>query len=182
MGQVVICLPVQETQVQSLVWEDSTCCGAAKPEHRSHWTCAREPGSHSYWSACARDPALCNKGGRCKEEHRHWTQEQPSFTATGEKPAQQQRLSTATKKKRKEKRKELRKDWQMDEPLGSSRDYARRTPGTNQCGTVGRTLWVRGPALLPTVCVTSMKLLPFSGLISLAINERQDHFNSMSLL
>ena len=116
------------------------------------------------------------------EEHGHWTQEQPSFTATGEKPAQQQRLSTATKKKRKEKRKELRKDWQMDEPLGSSRDYARRTPGTNQRGTAGRTLWVRGPALLPTVGVTSMKFLPFSGLISLAINERQDHFNSMSLL
>ena len=24
-------LSVQETQVQSLVWEDPTCCGAAKP-------------------------------------------------------------------------------------------------------------------------------------------------------
>ena len=26
-----ICLPMQGTQVQALVWEDPTCCGAAKP-------------------------------------------------------------------------------------------------------------------------------------------------------
>ena len=28
-----VCLPVLETQVQSLVWEDATCWGAAKPVH-----------------------------------------------------------------------------------------------------------------------------------------------------
>ena len=125
---------------------------------------------------------LCSKRSHCNEEQEHCTKEQPSLTTTREKPAQQRRLSTAKNKKRKGKGKELRKAWQMDEPLGSSRDYARRTTGTEQRGTVGRTLWVRGPALLITVCVTPMKLLPHSGLVSLAINEKQDHFNSMFLL
>ena len=31
-----ICLPMQGTCVQSLVWEDSTCQGAAKPESCSY--------------------------------------------------------------------------------------------------------------------------------------------------
>ena len=30
-----ICLPMQKTQVQSLVWEDSTCHGATKLGHHS---------------------------------------------------------------------------------------------------------------------------------------------------
>ena len=29
-----ICLPMQGTPGQSLVWEDSTRCGATKPKHR----------------------------------------------------------------------------------------------------------------------------------------------------
>ena len=32
-----ICLPVQVTQVWSLVWEDSTCHGAAKHMHHNSW-------------------------------------------------------------------------------------------------------------------------------------------------
>ena len=32
-----ICLPMQGTQVQSLVWEDPTCSWATKPVCRSHW-------------------------------------------------------------------------------------------------------------------------------------------------
>ena len=49
-------LPMQETQVWSLVWEDPTC-GATKPMHHDYWACALEPGSCSCWSlptrACA---------------------------------------------------------------------------------------------------------------------------------
>ena len=40
-------LPMQGTRVQSLVWEDPTCCGAAKPV--SHNT---EPTCHNYWTPC----------------------------------------------------------------------------------------------------------------------------------
>ena len=42
-----ICLPMQETQVQSLVWEDSTCHRATKPIHLNYWTCALESVLHS---------------------------------------------------------------------------------------------------------------------------------------
>ena len=36
--------------VQSLVQEDSTCRGAAKPVRHNYWTCALEPGRHRYWA------------------------------------------------------------------------------------------------------------------------------------
>ena len=42
-------LPMQGTQVQFLVWEDSTWCRKTKP------LC------HNYWSLCALEPMVCNK-------------------------------------------------------------------------------------------------------------------------
>ena len=39
---------VQQTRVQSLVWEDPTCCGATKPVSDNYWACALEPGSRNY--------------------------------------------------------------------------------------------------------------------------------------
>ena len=32
-------LPVQETQVRALVWEDPTCHGATKPVRHNYWAC-----------------------------------------------------------------------------------------------------------------------------------------------
>ena len=46
-------LPMQKTQVWSLVQEDSTCLGATKPVYHNYWACALEPGSHNY---CAQVP------------------------------------------------------------------------------------------------------------------------------
>ena len=43
-------LPMQETQVRSLVQEDPTCCGATKPVHHDCWACALEPGNCNYWA------------------------------------------------------------------------------------------------------------------------------------
>ena len=43
-------LPVEGTWVQSLVREDSTCCGATKPICHSYWAWALEPMSSSYWT------------------------------------------------------------------------------------------------------------------------------------
>ena len=68
MQWVWICLPMQGTQVQSLVQEDPTCRGAAKPVHHNCWACALEPMSHNCWAqalqllkpACL-EPVLCNK-------------------------------------------------------------------------------------------------------------------------
>ena len=39
---------MQETRVQSLVWEDPICRGATKPMHHNCWDCAIELGGHNY--------------------------------------------------------------------------------------------------------------------------------------
>ena len=49
------CLPVQGTQVGSLVWEDSTCHRATRPLH-NYWACALEPMSYNSWSLGAQSP------------------------------------------------------------------------------------------------------------------------------
>ena len=41
---------VQGTQVQALVWEDSTCRGATKPVRHNYWAHDLELASHNYWS------------------------------------------------------------------------------------------------------------------------------------
>ena len=43
-------LPVQETHVRSLVWEDLMCFWGNKPMHHNCWTCALELGNHNYWA------------------------------------------------------------------------------------------------------------------------------------
>ena len=61
--QLRIRLPMQGTQVQSLVWEDPTCCGVTKPVHHNTWASVLEPMSHNSWSPCALEPA----------HHNYWT-------------------------------------------------------------------------------------------------------------
>ena len=67
-----ICLPVQETWGQSLIWEDPTCHRASKPVHHNYWACALEPAGttaelmrHNYWSPCALDPMFYSKRSHC---------------------------------------------------------------------------------------------------------------------
>ena len=43
-------LAYAEDKGQSLVLEEPTCCGAAKPESHHYWACALEPRSRNYWS------------------------------------------------------------------------------------------------------------------------------------
>ena len=49
-------LPLQGTQVQSLVQEDPTCRRATKPVRHNCWACTVEPACHNYW---ARVPRAC---------------------------------------------------------------------------------------------------------------------------
>ena len=44
-----ICLPMQETGLWSLIWEDPTGHGASKSTRHNYWGCALGPGSHNYW-------------------------------------------------------------------------------------------------------------------------------------
>ena len=46
-------LPMQGTQVRSLVWEDPTCHGTTKPASHNYWAYTLEPKRHNYWSPCA---------------------------------------------------------------------------------------------------------------------------------
>ena len=53
---IEVCLPMQETQVLSLVWEDSTCLGAAELLHHNYWAHTLESVSRNY---CAHAPRAC---------------------------------------------------------------------------------------------------------------------------
>ena len=49
-GTVPTHTPMERTQVWSLIWEDSTCCRAAKHMHCNYWSTQKPP----QWEACAR--------------------------------------------------------------------------------------------------------------------------------
>ena len=77
------------TQVRSLVREDPTCGGAAKPVCHNYWACALEPTSHNYWAcvpqllsprattteARAQEPVLCNKRSHHNKKPVHRNEE-----------------------------------------------------------------------------------------------------------
>ena len=82
MGQWLgIHLPMQGTQVQSLVWEDST-----RPE-------AIKPTRHSY-CACTLEPTLCNREAATMSLHTD-REDSPCSQQLEEACAQQPRLSAA---------------------------------------------------------------------------------------
>ena len=56
-----ICLPIQGTQIQSLVWEDPICLSAAKSVYHNARACALELERYNYYSPCALEPVLHNK-------------------------------------------------------------------------------------------------------------------------
>ena len=60
-----ICLPLQGTQVWSLIWKDFTCHGQLKPTCHSDWACTLKPVSST------------NKRSHRNEEPAHCNEEQP---------------------------------------------------------------------------------------------------------
>ena len=78
-----ICLPMQGTRVQALVWEDPTCCGATKPMVRHNcWACTLEPVSLNYWARVLQllkpthlEPVLRNKRSHLNEKPVHHNEE-----------------------------------------------------------------------------------------------------------
>ena len=68
--------PMQATQVPSLVWEESTCCGAT-----NLYDTTTEPVGHSCWSPRTLKPMFCNQ----RSPHMA-TREQPLLAATRENP------------------------------------------------------------------------------------------------
>ena len=67
--------PIQETQVQTLIWEDPACWGTTKPVSHNCWACepAPEPGSNTYWSPRAPESVLSNRSHpREKPSNHNW--------------------------------------------------------------------------------------------------------------
>ena len=61
-------LPMQETQVQSLVQEDPTCLGATKPMYHNLWTGAQGPVSCNHWACVPQPLKPINKRNHCNKE------------------------------------------------------------------------------------------------------------------
>ena len=75
-------LLMQGTRVQSLIWEDPTCCEATKPMHHNYWACALQPASHNYWAHVPQllkpahlEPVLRNKRSHHNEKPAHCKEE-----------------------------------------------------------------------------------------------------------
>ena len=92
---------MQETWVQSLIQEDPTWQGAAKPMSHSYWTCALKPRNHNYWDHVLQllkpvhlERVLCNNRSH-RNERPGTTREEPPLTAAREKSSQKWRPGTA---------------------------------------------------------------------------------------
>ena len=81
-------LPIQETQIQTLIWEDPPCHEATKPGSRSYWACTLRP-----LKPTRRKLVFRNKGMPCTA-----AREETLLTAAGESHGMQQRPSTAINK------------------------------------------------------------------------------------
>ena len=65
-----ICLPMQGTWVQYLVWEDPTCHGAAKPVGQLNpWATTIEPALYSLWAAIT-EPTHHNYWARAPQQEK----------------------------------------------------------------------------------------------------------------
>ena len=72
-------LPMQWTQVQSLVREDSTCCETSKPVCHNCWVPMLQLLKSTYL-----EPVLCNKRSHLNEKPTHHNAEQPLLSSTRE--------------------------------------------------------------------------------------------------
>ena len=100
-------LPMQATQVWSLLREDPTCCGATKPVRHNYWACALEPASHIYWACVPQlrkpahlEPVLRNKRSHLHEKPTHCNEKWPPLSATRENPHAAIKTQHSQKKKK----------------------------------------------------------------------------------
>ena len=73
-----ILLPMQETLIRSLIQEDPTDLGAAKPRHHNYGACALEPENCNHGTLLPKllktehlEPVLCYKRSHCNEKSTH---------------------------------------------------------------------------------------------------------------
>ena len=88
-------LPMQGTQVRSLVWEDPICRGATKPVHHYYWACALEPMCHNYWSPHTLSPCSATREATAMRSPHTATKSSPCSLQLEKARAHQQRPNTA---------------------------------------------------------------------------------------
>ena len=86
-----MCMPMQETQVRPLVWEDPTCHRATKPMHHNYWACTLEPEDHNYGAHMPQLPnCMCSRAWAPQQEkppqREATTERSPCITAREEAP------------------------------------------------------------------------------------------------
>ena len=109
-----ICLPMQETRVWSLVWEDPTGCGVIKSVHHNYWACALESASHNCWAFVPQllKPAHLESVLRNKRSPRTARKSSPHSPQL-EKACVQQGRPNAAKNKLKKKKEALKKETKL---------------------------------------------------------------------
>ena len=79
---------MQATQVQAVVWEDSTRQGATEPVYHISWACALEPTGSNYGARVPQLPKPTNPGACAPQQEAHAPQlEGPPLVATRESPS-----------------------------------------------------------------------------------------------
>ena len=96
-----ICLLMQQTLVQSLVWDDSTCGESTKHMCRDYWACALGLVLHKR-SHCKRKSTHCNESGLPCCNYRK--------SACSNKDPAQPKLKLKKKKRKKEKKRKVAKE------------------------------------------------------------------------
>ena len=101
-GWIRIQLSMQGIRVQSLVQEDPTCHGAAKPIYLNYWACTPEPESLNRWAQVLQLLKLCRALQQEKplqgEAHAPQLDGSPCSLRLQKAHAQQRRPSTAKNK------------------------------------------------------------------------------------
>ena len=92
-------LPMQETRVRALVWEDPTCRGATKPMRHNYWACSLERVSHKYWSPCTLSLCSATREATATRSPHSATKSSPHSPQVEKAHAQQQRSNADKKKK-----------------------------------------------------------------------------------
>ena len=90
------------TWVQSLIQEDLTCWGGAKPMHHNYWACALETRSCNYWAHVPQLLKLMHPRAPAPQQEKaaQWEactpqlESSPHFRQQEKKPIQQRRSST----------------------------------------------------------------------------------------
>ena len=90
---LTICLPMQETRVQSLVWEDPTCLGATKFMCQSYWVHVLQ-----LLKPSCLEPVLHNKRSHLSEKREHPRKSSPHSPQLVKACTKQRRPSTVIKK------------------------------------------------------------------------------------